>query len=103
MLVILHHGPPKVLWLAFSGFGPHSIETRCLGAVYSIATIRSSGATLIDSVWDFKCKFRNGFFEKVFVRICGKGCHPKKGIFASFSPTASQISIRLAYAITALA
>ena len=43
---------------------------RCslIAAFYSITTIRSSGATLIDSVWDFKCKFRNGFFEKVFVR-----------------------------------
>ena len=63
-----------------------------------------AGATLIDSVWDFKCKFRNGVFEKHRARICGKGYQQKKGVdyFASFSPTASQVSIRLVYSVTAL-
>ena len=63
-----------------------------------------AGATLIDSVWDFKCKFRNGVLEKVRARICGKGYQQKKGVdyFASFSPTASQVSIRLVYSCTAL-
>ena len=62
------------------------------------------GASLIDSVWDFKCKFRNGVFEKRRARICAKGFMQKKGIdyFASFSPTASQISIRIVYSITSL-
>ena len=59
-------------------------------------------ATLIDSVWDFKCKFRNGVFEKVRARICAKSFQQKKGIDSFASPTASQVSIRLVYAFAAL-
>jgi hypothetical protein len=61
-------------------------------------------ANLIDCKWVCKVKYQSGVYEKHRARIVALGYQQKKGIdyFENFSPTASQTSIRLLLALTAI-
>ena len=61
-------------------------------------------ANLIGTKWVFKLKFRNNEYERHKARIVAKGYLQREGkdYFASFSPTASYVTIRLVLALTAL-
>ena len=61
-------------------------------------------ANLIGVKWVFKIKFKNGEYERHKARIVALGYQQRKDVdyFASFSPTASYVTIRLVLALTAL-
>ena len=61
-------------------------------------------ANLIGVKWVFKIKFKNGEYERHKARIVALGYQQRKNVdyFASFSPTASYVTIRLVLALTAL-
>ena len=61
-------------------------------------------ANLIGVKWVFKIKFKNGVYERHKARIVALGYQQRKDVdyFASFSPTASYVTIRLVLALTAL-
>ena len=61
-------------------------------------------ANLIGVKWVFKIKFKNGIYERHKARIVALGYQQRKDVdyFASFSPTASYVTIRLVLALTAL-
>jgi hypothetical protein len=58
---------------------------------------------LIFCKWVLKLKYTNGVYEKHKARIVARGFEQRKGVdyFQSFSPTASQVSLRLVLALTA--
>ena len=58
---------------------------------------------LIFCKWVLKLKYTNGVYEKHKARIVARGFEQRKGVdyFHSFSPTASQVSLRLVLALTA--
>jgi len=58
---------------------------------------------LISCKWVVKLKYTNGVYEKHKARIVVRGFEQFKGVdyFQSFSPTASQVSLRLVLALTA--
>jgi hypothetical protein len=62
------------------------------------------GANLIGCKWTYKLKFRNGVYDKHRARIVALGYQQRKDVdyFASFSPTASHVTIRLILSLTAL-
>ena len=61
-------------------------------------------ANLIGVKWVFKIKYQNGEYERNKARIVALGYQQRKDVdyFASFSPTASYVTIRLLLALTAL-
>jgi hypothetical protein len=61
-------------------------------------------ANLIGVKWVFKIKYKNGEYERHKARIVALGYQQRKNVdfFASFSPTASYVTIRLVLAFTAL-
>jgi len=61
-------------------------------------------ANLIGVKWVFKIKYKNGEYERHKARIVALGYQQRKNVdyFASFSPTASYVTIRLVLALTAL-
>ena len=61
-------------------------------------------ANLIGVKWVFKLKYKNGEYERHKARIVALGYQQRKNVdyFASFSPTASYVTIRLVLALTAL-
>ena len=61
-------------------------------------------ANLIGAKWVFKLKFKNNEYERHKARIVALGYLQRAGkdYFASFSPTASYVTIRLILALTAL-
>lgn len=61
-------------------------------------------ANLIGVKWVFKIKYKNGEYERHKARIVALGYQQRKDVdyFASFSPTASYVTIRLVLALTAL-
>jgi hypothetical protein len=61
-------------------------------------------ANLIGVKWVFKIKYKNGEYERHKARIVALGSQLRKNVdfFASFSPTASYVTIRLVLALTAL-
>ena len=61
-------------------------------------------ANLIGVKWVFKIKFKNGEYERHKARIVALGYQQRKDVdyFASFSLTASYVTIRLVLALTAL-
>lgn len=63
-----------------------------------------ANANLIGVKWVFKIKFKNGVYERHKARIVALGYQQRKDVdyFASFSPTASYVTIRLILALTAL-
>jgi len=71
--------------------------------VVDISTLPED-ANLIGVKWVFKIKFKNGVYERHKARIVALGYQQRKDIdyFASFSPTASYVTIRLVLALTAL-
>jgi hypothetical protein len=62
------------------------------------------GANLIGSKWAYNLKFRNGVYDKHRAHIVALGYQQRKDVdyFASFSPTASEVTIRLILSSTAL-
>jgi hypothetical protein len=61
-------------------------------------------ANLIGVKWVFKLKYKNGEYERHKARIVALGYQQRKNVdfFASFSPTASYVTIKLVLALTAL-
>ena len=61
-------------------------------------------ANLIGAKWVLKLKYKNGEYEKHKARIVALGYQQRQDIdfFATFSPTASYVTIRLVMALTAL-
>ena len=61
-------------------------------------------ANLSGVKWVFKIKYKNGEYERHKARIVALGYQQRKNVdfFASFSPTASYVTIRLVLALTAL-
>ena len=70
--------------------------------VVKISTL-PPGVKPITCKWVLKLKFANGVYEKHKARIVARGFEQRKGVdyFQSFSPTASQVSLRLVLALTA--
>jgi hypothetical protein len=62
------------------------------------------GANLIGVKWVFMIKYKNCEYERHKARIVALGYQHRKNVdfFASFSPTASYVTIRLVLALTAL-
>ena len=62
------------------------------------------GANLIGTKWVLKLKYKNGEYERHKARIVALGYMQRRGkdFFASFSPTASYVCIRMILALTAL-
>jgi hypothetical protein len=61
-----------------------------------------SNANLIGCKWVYKVKIRENVYDKHRARIVALGYQQRQGVdyFQSFSPTASQISVRLVMALT---
>ena len=60
-------------------------------------------AELIDSKWVLNLKFENGKYVKHKGRVVGKGYLQKRtGDFSSFSPTESQVTLRVILSLTAI-
>ena len=60
-------------------------------------------AELIDPKWVLKLKFENGKYVKHKGRVVAKGYLQKRtSDFSSFSPTASQVTLRVILALTAM-
>jgi hypothetical protein len=58
---------------------------------------------LIDPKWVLKLKFENGKYVKHKGRVVAKGYLQKRtSDFSSFSPTASQVTLRVILALTAM-
>jgi hypothetical protein len=60
---------------------------------------------LIGVKWVFKIKFKNGEYDRHKSRIVALGYQQRKDVdyFASFSPTASYVTIRLVLALNCIA
>jgi hypothetical protein len=71
--------------------------------VFDIDTLPND-ANLIGVKWVFKIKYKNGEYERHKARIVALGYQQRKDVdyFASFSPTASCVTIRLVLALTVL-
>ena len=80
----------------------HTLEKMGCWRVVKISTL-PPGVKLISCKWVLKLKYTNGVYEKHKARIVARGFEQRKGVdyFQSFSPTASQVSLRLVLALTA--
>ncbi len=96
------NAPDRVLWKAALDLEYHTLEKMgCCGFV-KFSTL-PPGVKLISCKWVLKLKYTNGVYEKHKARIVARGFEQRKGVdyFQSFSPTASQVSLRLVLALTA--
>ena len=84
---------------------PYELLDKTMGCweVVDIDTLPND-ANLIGVKWVFKIKYKNGEYERHKARIVALGYQQRKDVdyFASFSPTASYVTIRLVLALTAL-
>ena len=70
--------PFRVTWLPEMTREYHDLGTNRQCWIIIDRTDVPAGSTLIDSVWDFECKFRNRVLERTRARICGKGYQQKR-------------------------
>jgi hypothetical protein len=96
------NAPHRVLWKAALALEYHTLEKMGCWRVVKISALAPS-VKLIFCKWVLKLKYTNGVYEKHKARIVARGFEQRKGVdyFQSFSPTASQVSLRLVLALTA--
>ncbi len=96
------NAPDRVLWKAALALEYHTLEKMGCWRVVKISALPPS-VKLISCKWVLKLKYTNGVYEKHKARIVARGFEQRKGVdyFQSFSPTASQVSLRLVLALTA--
>ena len=94
--------PDRVLWKAALDLEYGTLERMGCWRVVKLSTL-PPGVKPITCKWVLKLKFANGVYEKHKARIVARGFEQRKGVdyFHSFSPTASQVSLRLVLALTA--
>ena len=94
--------PDRVLWKAALDLEYNTLERMGCWRVVKISALPPCIQT-ITCEWGLKLKFANGVYEKHKARIVARGFEQRKGIdyFQSFSPTASQVSLRLVLTLTA--
>jgi hypothetical protein len=91
-----------VLWKAALDLEYNTLEKMGCWRVVKISAL-PPGVKPITCKWVLKLKFANEVYEKHKARIVARGFEQRKGVdyFQSFSPTASQLSLRLVLALTA--
>ncbi len=98
------NAPDRVLWKAALDLEYSTLEKMGCWRVVKISTL-PPGVKPITCKWVLKIKpkFANGVYEKHKARIVARGFEQRKrgDNFQSFSPTASQVSLRLVLALTA--
>ena len=96
--------PDYRLWLEASR-KEYELLDKAMGCweVVDIDTLPQD-ANLIGVKWVFKIKYKNGEYERHKARIIALGYQQRKNVdfFASFSPTASYVTIRLVLALHCL-
>ena len=96
------NAPDRVRWKAVLDLEYHTFEKMGCWRVVKIS-ILPPNVKLISCKWVIKLKYTNGVYEKHKARIVARGFEQRKGVdyLQSFSPTASQVSLRLVLALTA--
>jgi hypothetical protein len=93
--------PDRVLWKAALDLEYQTLERMGCWRVVKISTLPPD-IKPISCKWVLKLKYANGVYEKHKGHIVARGFEQRKGVdyFQSFSPTVSQVSLRLVLTLT---